>query len=488
MEARPRIRRGRGERAQRRHGRRVGALDEQPLRRVAPPAVWMGQRRDQIGGRRLRQLRGRTASRRLVHHTVDAPESGGLLEPARENLIAQILRDVVAVLNDAPIEIHDVERPVGRAGEIDGPEPLVGGRQELRLVVRPARLKRRAVVLHDDPAHEVARRLGDEDVAVELGGQPVSPVDHWRADGRVGGERPVGAEDTALIAAVHAARRPHRPDRVDLPVVALERLVAAARPKQTRIARVVGRRHEVHVQDRLVRVPIDPPRVVLRRPPLAARQRLLHVELVVSPAQVDIHLRGVHPVVERPEQAVRVVLDGRLPPAVLIGDQILRIRLQIPVGVFHQPEIRRLADQHAVGEHLERPRQDEPVGEHRAFVHLPVGVGVLEHDDPAGRLVLVRSLDVVHVAGHLDRPEAAIGVPVDEDRILNQRLAGHELDLVPVGHEEGLHFVGGRARRRVRGHALQPGWPCGRGRPRRRLRSAPRRDGRHCENQSDSKG
>ena len=55
---------------------------------------------------------------------------------------------------------------------------------------------------------------------------------------------------------------------------ALERLVAAARAQQVRIAREVRRRHQVDVQRRFVRVAVDPARVVLRRAPLAARQRL----------------------------------------------------------------------------------------------------------------------------------------------------------------------------------------------------------------------
>ena len=73
---------------------------------------------DQLRRRRRRQRRRRVAARRLVHDAVDAAEAGRLLELVREDVIAQVLGDVGALLDDAAIHVDDVERAVGRVRQI----------------------------------------------------------------------------------------------------------------------------------------------------------------------------------------------------------------------------------------------------------------------------------------------------------------------------------------------------------------------------------
>ena len=197
---------------------------------------------------------------------------------------------------------------------------------------------------------------------------------------------------------------------------------------------VVVRRNDIDVQRRLVRIPENPPRIVLRDAPLSARQRLSHVELAVLQSQIDVDLGRVDVVVERPQQAVRVVLDVRFLSPVLIRDELFAIGPQIAVGVLKQPEVRRLRDEHAAIEHFQPARQDEAVLKHRALVHAAVVVRVFEHDNLADRRVLTLRVDVGHVAGHLDGPHAAVAVPVDHDRVLNQRLARDELDAIAGRH------------------------------------------------------
>ena len=90
--------------------------------------------------RRLRRAR-RTESRarRFVDDAIDPAESGGLLQPAREDLVAQIHREREAMLDDPAIHVGDVHRAVGRVREEDRTEALVGRRQELAALVRFAR-------------------------------------------------------------------------------------------------------------------------------------------------------------------------------------------------------------------------------------------------------------------------------------------------------------------------------------------------------------
>ena len=226
---------------ERRNRSRVAALDEQALRGVAPPAVRMRQRFHELGGRGVSQRRAGVARRRLVHHAVDAAESGAPIEPALENLIAQVFGDRDAVLDDAAIQIGDVERAVGRIGQIDRPEALVGGGEELSARVGLARGQALAAVLEDEARHEVRRRFGDEHVAVELRRQTVAAIDRRRAHRGELEQRSVGAIDARLIGAVGARIRPDRPDDVQVFVAGGEPLVAAAGADQVGVARVVVR-------------------------------------------------------------------------------------------------------------------------------------------------------------------------------------------------------------------------------------------------------
>src|SRR6185436_14545959 len=111
------LRRNRRQLLQRIHHRLVTALDEQPLRRVAPPAVRVRQRFNQRGSRGGRQRWPLVASRGLVDDAVNAAEPSWLFELSREDLIAQILGDVATVLDDPAMHVDDVKRAVWRRGE-----------------------------------------------------------------------------------------------------------------------------------------------------------------------------------------------------------------------------------------------------------------------------------------------------------------------------------------------------------------------------------
>ncbi len=94
-----------------------------------------------------RHRRTAVARRRLVHHAIDAAEPGRQLEIALFDLIAEIFGDVAPLLNDAAVHVDDIERAVRGVAQIDGAEPLVGGREEVGFRVRLTRLHRRAVVV-----------------------------------------------------------------------------------------------------------------------------------------------------------------------------------------------------------------------------------------------------------------------------------------------------------------------------------------------------
>ena len=130
------------------------ALDQQPLRHVAPPAVRVRQRLDQLRRRRAsRTGPGCRASSSRGRRGKSVP-GRRCVQLARQDVIAQVHGGRRPVLDHAAIHVDDVERAVGSVGDVDRPEALVGGGQELGAIIRLARPDRRAVVAEYDPADE----------------------------------------------------------------------------------------------------------------------------------------------------------------------------------------------------------------------------------------------------------------------------------------------------------------------------------------------
>ena len=104
------------------------------------------------------------------------------------------------------------------------------------------------------------------------------------------------------------------------------------------------------------------------------------------------------------------------------ADLLLGVHPQIAVGVFHQPDIRRFVHEDAVIERLHGTRLHESIREDGALVHPAVVVGILEHGDPADRIqIRFRVREIAHVFRILDHPESAVRIPIDRNRILDER-------------------------------------------------------------------
>jgi hypothetical protein len=176
------------------------------------------------------------------------------------------------MLDDSPVHVDHVQRAVRGVRQVNRPEPLVRGAQELRAFIRLSRTKSRTVVYEDEPADDVRGGFGDEDVLIQVLLQPVTAVHRRRTRRSVGRKRAVRAQDALLVGAVGSRRSMCRPDDVDVATGILERFVAAASPEHRGVPREVGCWDQVHVQYRLVVIPIDSAGVVLCCPPLPARQ------------------------------------------------------------------------------------------------------------------------------------------------------------------------------------------------------------------------
>ena len=95
-------------------------------------------------------------------------------------------------------------------------------------------------------------------------------------------------------------------------------------------------------------------------------------------------------------------------------------------------------------EHLQRARHRQLVGEHRLLVHLAVAVGVLEDADAVERLLRVPAGRVRQEGQHLEHPQPAVRIELHQDRRLDHRFRGDELDAKSRRQGEGLHLLLGR--------------------------------------------
>ncbi len=163
-------------------------------------------------------------------------------------------------------------------------------------------------------------------------------------------------------------------------------------------------------------------------------------------------------------EIVGVFLDPSFATTVPVGHELTRVGVEVAVRVAHQPQVWRLADEHAVFQHLDRPRENETVGEDGSLVHHAVMVRVFEHHDPANRIeVRLRRGQRLDESGHLDHPDAALRIPVDHDRVLDQGFTGDEFETVARRQRERLKCLSWREGRRLWPHLLHRWGPCASG-------------------------
>ena len=350
------------------------------------------------------------------------------------------------MLDDAAVEIDDVERAVGTREQVDRAETLVGRSQELRLVVIRRGHEGAAFGLHHVALDEIARGLAHERVAVGVGREEVGAVDPRRAGGGELLELEL-AEHLGAIAAVDAGVDADRPDELllrDLPV-------QARGAAEVRVAVEVRRRDDVGAHLVAVAVMEEVAEVVLREAPLPAEIAQPADPAAVLELEAGRVGADVKPVVMPPEQRVRGALGigelraGRIDAhAEVRRDLGLLVGLAVAVRVAAEPEMRRRADEHAVAVQGDGARHHDLVEEDRGRLEDAVAVLVLQDHHAPVRLVFRRAIEVRHVALHLDDPETTVGTELGGHRIADLRVAGDERDLEALRDLERLQLLLGR--------------------------------------------
>jgi hypothetical protein len=105
------------------NGISIGALDEQPLRRIAPPAIGARKKFHQLRGGGVCQI-GIGRSARGGFLPLNPPKPPVLSARSPGKLRAQIgWMDKIGVLNKTPIKIDDIQGATRTVGEINRMKP-----------------------------------------------------------------------------------------------------------------------------------------------------------------------------------------------------------------------------------------------------------------------------------------------------------------------------------------------------------------------------
>src|SRR5438046_1060651 len=92
----------------------------------------------------------------------DSAEVDGRLELSLGDIFDEVVGEKSLVLEDAAVEIDDVESAVGAGVAVDGAEALVGGGEEVSVFVGVGGGENSILLADDHPLHEIGGWLGDE--------------------------------------------------------------------------------------------------------------------------------------------------------------------------------------------------------------------------------------------------------------------------------------------------------------------------------------
>ena len=195
--------------------------------------------------------------------------------------------------------------------------------------------------------------------------------------------------------------------------------------------------------------------LVIRNPPLAGP----HGDLLGLDHAIGLHsitavrVGDVHPVVDIPTHTAWLMLEVAAAAAAL-ENQLFFVRLAVAVRVLVGVEIERVgfANDHLVpGRRQQHARQHQSIDEDGVLVVFAIAVGVLKPHHATRGIALVFAIDVLHVGVHLHHVQAAVGIPLDNHRFIDDRLARDQVQLEPFLKLDALHGFLGRIK-------IRDGW------------------------------
>ena len=421
----------------------IAAFDDEALRSVAPPAVVVAEEGDEFLGGEVLEFWCRAEGFVFGFDAVDASEAvAGAVESAADVLFAEIGGDVGLVLDDAVVEIDDVEAAIGGGDGIDGAEAFVGGGEEFLVAVRMVAGEFAVTIGDADCFDEVAAGFGDEGGAVGFLGELVTAVD-GEAAGSGGVDELVGfradgvaavAVDLVDVAAVDAGSDADGPDCVGADPGAHAALYFGAVVAEDGVGE-----EKVADEESAVIVVVEAAEVVLAESPLATEVGALHDPFAVDLPVATVGLGVVDPVVEAGEEGVAFVFHVTAFGVVGINDDRFAGGLVAVAG--DEVEVGLIGVEDAVIEEVDGAGEEDFVEEDGALVDGAIVVGVFEDDDAALGDFFTLAVDVGHVAAHFADPHTTVAVELEGDWFFDEGFCDDGLDREAGGDLKGFEGV-----------------------------------------------
>jgi hypothetical protein len=115
------------------------------------------------------------------------------------------------MLNDPPIHVADVKRPIGSGHGLDRSESLITGSEEFNRIVDRFRLERAVVHRSDlESLHEISGDFTDEEVSTNVISQKIVAVDTGTTSAGETGESSGVIEHVVLISTIDTRGSDHR--------------------------------------------------------------------------------------------------------------------------------------------------------------------------------------------------------------------------------------------------------------------------------------
>ena len=403
-------------------------LEQKTVRGLTVPAIWIGQLFDKFrrtGGAEIGfQI---AATQRVVgNDAINAPQRIALEEI---DLLPNLFGDGLRRLDHLSVDVGHVEIAVGCVGEVAGPEPDIGGCQELGLLRSAMRGEGGPVGPEDVAVDQVAADIAGEYAAGILLGKRVAGVERTAGGGGEPAADLLGdvhlvfvvallSQSGALPApALRSGERIHGGGRT---AVIGDVLRHRANFQQGRARQVLHGHHDMADVGRVLR-----DEAVIEVVQGGAELRRAGCRFGPSADGVEAEIRAAHQdglhlgMAGRSNAAVGAVV-GAVDPVIdaepRIGDASLLVHLReagvkhlayvglsVAVGVFEKQDVGRAGDDQPALPRHEPADGEDVVGEDGAAPCLAVAVEVFEHADArTGGLSGRRVLGIVHHFGDVD--------------------------------------------------------------------------------------
>ena len=135
-------------------------------------------------------------------------------------------------------------------------------------------------------------------------------------------------------------------------------------------------------------------------------------------------------------------------PAKILVNADFGICRSIPIGVFTQPKMGRLSNQHFIIQCEDRPGQNQIIQISGRLIHAPVPIQIDQFHNPTDRFEFATHVDILHVAPHFGNIQLPVWSPSHANRLFDHGFRSNQFQFETIWHPK---FGEGTLRRKSGG-------------------------------------